>query len=321
MTDTARETVHLNLGEVHNLAFNCLKANGCDDENAQAIADNMTAAERDGSVSHGLFRLPGYVSSLRSGKADGKARPRITRPAPGVVRADAVDGFAPLALEQARRQLVEAARMQGIALLALVRCHHFAALWPEVEALARQCLVAIAVTSTLPPEPSGLSISSARGEVMVAARDGHLVPPGVGLDAAGNPTTDPKAILDGGVMLPFGGYKGAAISLMVELLAGALLGDVFSFEAGQADNYDGGPSRGGELIIAIDPARTSSGAGWRAHGEALFREILASGGEGRAPRLPGDRRYANRAKTPAEGINLPQALYEKIVDLTGEADA
>lgn len=350
MTDAARETVHLNLGEVHNLAFNCLKANGCDDENAQAIADNMTAAERDGSVSHGLFRLPGYVASLRSGKADGKARPRITRPVPGVVRADAVDGFAPLALEQARRQLVEAARMQGIALLALVRCHHFAALWPEVEALARQGLVAFACTSTLPyAAPAGgtkplfgtnpvafawpradeaepvvidmATTTAARGEVMVAARDGHAVPPGVGLDASGNPTTDPKAILDGGVMLPFGGYKGAAISLMVELLAGALIGDVFSFEAGQADNYDGGPSRGGELIIAIDPARTSGGAGWRAHGEALFREILASGAEERAPRLPGDRRYANRAKTPAEGIGLPRALYEKIVDLTGEPDA
>ena len=65
----------------------------------------------------------------------------------------------------------------------------------------------------------------ARGEVMIAARDGKELPPGVGLGPDGQPSTDPKAVLEG-VLLPFGGYKGSAISMMVELLAAGLIGAV-----------------------------------------------------------------------------------------------
>jgi delta1-piperideine-2-carboxylate reductase len=345
MTEATDALKHLSLGEVHDLAFNCLAANGCDDANAQAIADNMTAAERDRSESHGLFRLPGYVASLQSGKADGKAVPRIEDTAPGVVRVDAANGFAPLALEVGRKPLVSKARTQGVAALAVHRTFHFAALWPEVEALAREGLVAFACTSTLPfaapaggakplfgtdpvafawPRPDGPPVvfdmattAMARGEVMIAAREGHDVPLGVGLDGTGQPTRDPKAILDEGVMLPFGGYKGSAISMMVELFAGALIGEVFSFQAGEADNRDGGPSRGGELILAIDPERVSGGGDWRGQGEALFQRMLETGNAPGAVRLPGDRRYANRDKTPRDGIAIPRALYGKIVDLTG----
>ena len=61
------------------------------------------------------------------------------------------------------------------------------------------------------------------------------------------------AIADGGVLLPFGGYKGSAIAMMVELMAGALVGDNFSFETAAKDNNDGGPPSGGEFILAISP--------------------------------------------------------------------
>ena len=66
-------------------------------------------------------------------------------------------------------------------------------------------------------------------------------------------------------MLPFGGYKGSAISMMVELLAGALLGEWFSFEAQEFDNNDGGPPRGGEFIFAISPEKVA-GEDWDNHG-------------------------------------------------------
>ena len=64
------------------------------------------------------------------------------------------------------------------------------------------------------------SAAMARGEIMMAARDGHTLPAGVGVDKDGNPTTDPNGILEGGAILPFGGHKGSAIAMMVELLAG-----------------------------------------------------------------------------------------------------
>ena len=70
--------------------------------------------------------------------------------------------------------------------------------------------------------------SMAMGDVQIAARDGREVPLGTGLDANGQPTTDPAAIAK--VLLPFGGYKGSAIAMMVELLAAGMTGEQFSFE-------------------------------------------------------------------------------------------
>src|SRR5690606_13009975 len=72
----------------------------------------------------------------------------------------------------------------------------------------------------------------ARGEIQIAARDGHEVPPGAGIDAEGRATTDPRAILEG-AQLAFGGYKGASIALMIDLLAGPLIGEVTSIETGE----------------------------------------------------------------------------------------
>ena len=68
-------TTSLKLNEIYDLAFNVLKKYGCDELNAEAVATTVTHAERDGSVSHGLFRIPGYVASLKSKKVNGNSRP------------------------------------------------------------------------------------------------------------------------------------------------------------------------------------------------------------------------------------------------------
>ena len=64
-------TTDLSLDEIYSLAKNVMLANGCDTANAEALADIICRAERDGSHSHGLFRVPGYVKAGRSGKVDG----------------------------------------------------------------------------------------------------------------------------------------------------------------------------------------------------------------------------------------------------------
>ena len=98
-------------------------------------------------------------------------------------------------------------------------------------------------------------------------------------------TTDPAAIAKG-VLLPFGGYKGSAIALMVELLAAGLTGEQFSFEARATDNGDGGPPRGGEMILGLAPS-VIAGEGWEAHVEGFVEKLQALDGI----RLPGARRH------------------------------
>jgi LDH2 family malate/lactate/ureidoglycolate dehydrogenase len=338
------DQAHLTLDDVHRLAKASLMSHGVSDAQATAVADNVTGAERDGCKSHGLFRIPGYVASVRNGRVTGDAVPSLHDLAPGVVKVDAENGFAPLAFEVGRQPLIVKARSQGIAVLAITNNYHFAAVWPETESLAQEGLVAMAFVSSLSfVAPAGgtkplygtnpfafawpradrppmvfdqASSASARGEIQIHLRDGLAIPEGWGIDTEGNPTTDAAEIL-AGAQLPFGGYKGAAIALMVELMAGALIGDVFSFEATKADNRGGGPSKGGECIIAIDPSRCIEGRGAAAqlaHAESLFGEILSQPGT----RLPSDRRYLAREKTPSEGVFIPVALHEELVALAGE---
>ena len=333
--------IRLSLEQVNNLATEVLTNNGVSLEHTRAIADTVTAAERDGCKSHGLFRVPGYVKSVHSGKITPDAVPVINDLAPGVVQVDAQNGFAPLALQIGREPLMAKARSQGIAALAVINCYHFAALWPEVEALAQEGLVAFAFVDAMSyVAPAGgikplygtnpmafgwprdgkppmvfdqASSASARGEIMIHQRDGVPIPEGWGIDADGHPTTDPAAALVG-AQLPFGGHKGAAIALMVELLAGALIGDMFSFEVSAQDNGDGGPPKGGEFMIAIDPSRCigkGNSKAQLAHAETLFAKILEQDGT----RLPSDRRYAARLRTPNEGITIPKSLYDDIQSL------
>ena len=330
----------LTLEQIHALALACLMDNGCDQTNADAVATTVTHAERDGSVSHGLFRIPGYVAALRSGKVNGGAVPRVESVTPALMRVDGDGGFAPTALQHGIPALAEAATQCGVAVLAVVRVHHFAALWHETEALAERGLAALACTAYMPmvapagaatalfgtnpisfawPRPGDTPVvydmataSMAMGEIQIAARDGHDVPPGTGLAADGTPTTDPAKIADGGVLLPFGGHKGSAISLMIELLAAGLLGERFSYEAREADNRDGGPPRGGEFLLALSPQRIA-GSGWEQHAAEFFARLDALDGA----RLPGQRRHDNRKDLGPRAINA--ALVAKIRALCGAA--
>ena len=90
-------TVSMSLDAIYALAHDTMIANGCNEANAAALADIVMRAERDGSHSHGLFRVPGYVKALRSGKVDGKAKPTVTKKTPAVVHVDGHGCFAPLA--------------------------------------------------------------------------------------------------------------------------------------------------------------------------------------------------------------------------------
>ena len=330
-------TVSLKLDEIFDLAKKTLLANGCDDETASVLAELIMKAERDGSLSHGLFRLPAYVSGLKSGKINGKARPEVKKISPSVIKVLGNNCLAPMVLNKGLPELIKTAKENGVAVLAINNSHHMAAMWLETEAVAEEGLVAFACTSYKPavahagaikplfgtnpisfawPRPGKTPVvfdmataSMAMGEVQVAKREGHKVPLGTGLTKDGKDTTDPAEIADGGVLLPFGGYKGSSIAMMVELLAGALVGDNFSFETAAKDNNDGGPPSGGEFILAISPEKISS-SGWDKHADEFFNKMKSFEGV----RLPGERRHKNRLDKGPRNIN--KELVDKIKTLS-----
>ena len=92
--------------------------------------------------------------------------------------------------------------------------------------------------------------------------------------------------------MPFGGYKGSAIAMMVELMAGALVGDNFSFETAAKDNNDGGPPSGGEFILAISIQIKPQELIGNKHANEFFEKMKSIG----EVRLPGERRHKNRLR-------------------------
>ena len=330
-------TISLSLDEIFDLAKKTLLANGCDDETASILADLIMKAERDGSLSHGLFRLPAYVTGLKSGKINGKGKPEVKKISPSVIKVLGNNCLAPVVLNKGIPELVKAAKENGVAVLAINNSHHMAAMWPETEMIAEQGLVAFACTSYKPavapagatkplfgtnpisfawPRPGKTPVvydmataSMAMGEVQVAKREGHKVPLGTGLTKDGKETTDPGQIADGGVLLPFGGYKGSGLAMMVELVAGALVGDNFRYAPAAKDNNDGGPPSGGEFILAISPDKLSEND-WNKHSDEFFDKMKSMAGV----RLPGERRHKNRLDKGPRKIN--EELVKKIKSLS-----
>ena len=143
------DTLQLRLDEVQELARAACEANGCSAEQARAIADTVTAAERDQCHSHGLFRIPFFVRAMRESGVSPQAEPRLEELAPSVLRIDGGLGFAPLVLETGCNALIERTREQGIAALCLTNVFHISALWPEVERLADAGLVGFAFTGAI----------------------------------------------------------------------------------------------------------------------------------------------------------------------------
>lgn len=339
------DTVRLPLDDIGALARAALMSRGFSAEQAGAIAANVTAAERDGCVSHGLFRIPFYVNALKNEACDPAAVPTLSTDDSAIVHVDAGTGFCPLALELGLPALASAARRHGIAALAIRNVYNIAALWPEVERLADDGLVAFAFTaSNASVAPAGgikpvygtnpmafgfprrdrpplvfdqASSACARGEIQLHQRAGEPLPAGWAIDVDGQPTTDPDAAL-AGAQLPFGGHKGAALALMVELLAGALIGELFSVESGERDVHEAGAPFGGEFLIAIDPSRCAPPGRTTQHldrAEFLFARILEQDGT----RLPSDRRYAARQRHVSDGVDVAAPLVQSLRELAGTA--
>ncbi|MBD8679514.1 Ldh family oxidoreductase [Sphingomonas sp. CFBP 13720] len=330
------DLISMTLEEVRGYAHATLTAVGLSPAHVTAVAETMVAGERDGCGSHGLYRLLVAAHSVAVGTVVPDAVPVLTSPRAGLIRVDGGGGFAQLAFETGRAPLVAAARANGIAALALNNIVHFAALWPEVEALAEDGLVALACTpshawvapagGTKPlfgtnpiafgwPRPGSLPFvfdfatsKVARGEIELHRRAGKPVPPDWGHAADGSTTTDAEAVL-AGAMRTFGGHKGSALATMVELIAGPLIGDLTSAGSLAADAGRKGSPIGGELILAIDPAGFlgTAAADHLTRAEAVFAGI-----EGQGARLPGARRHAARAVSLRDGVRVPRRLIADI---------
>ncbi len=309
-------------------------------QTATAIAHVIASGERDACKSHGVYRIEGCLRAMAAGTVVPDAVPHLVDAGvdakTSVIEVDAGGGFANAAYEVAEQALIERTRETGLAALVIRDCLHFSALWYEVERLAGQGLASISMCpSYATVAPSGgqepllgtnpfafgwprvgdtpyvfdfATSVAARGEVELHRRAGTPLPEGWAIDQNGDPTTDPAAALEG-AMLPFGSHKGSAISTMIELLSGAMLGEFMSREALDFVGTTALLPRHGALIVAFDPKvfAARSGRDPIAEGERLIEAIVGQGA-----RLPSQRRFVARAQSLEHGIALTQQEWSDL---------
>lgn len=305
---------------------------GASPEAAAALTDAAVAAEAAGQPNVGLAHLVDHLEALKAGRIKGDAVPVVSRPARAIFHSDAGGGIAQLGFDMAFDALVAAARDLGIALFAQHNAYTCGALGWFASRLASSGLVAIAasngpalmagsggasrVFSTNPlafaaPRENGtpLLIDQASSEtafvnVRRAAKEGRPIPQGWALDSEGKPTTDAAAAVKG-MLLAYGGARGANIALMVEVLAAGLTGANWSLDA--PSFVSGGKSPGsGLLVIAIEPKLLDPQFASRLNDQ--LRRLK----EDHHIHIPGGKRGDATAEAVREGIVVDQTLLERL---------
>lgn len=329
------EPVRLKPKAARKLIFDALTGAGTAPVNASYFTEAILDTELSGLEGHGFYWLQFYCEHVKSGKVDGRARPRVKKLSPVAFRVDARRGFAHPAIEKGFEALVPAAKKFGIAGMAVHNSYNAATLGFHTGMLARQGLVAFGFTNAMPviapvggsrpvigTNPLSFAVPGRNGKIALlidqsssavawtavkrAAEEGRAIPLGWALDKEGKPTTDPDKGLEGS-MAPSGGYKGFGQGLIVEIMCAAVAGAFRGPEMGSFMENDGKPIGCGQFFIAIAPEPFSGGR-FAKQVAALARSITAQKGA----RLPNARRTANQKRLAKEGLPIEPALYERL---------
>ncbi|GAA1085082.1 MULTISPECIES: Ldh family oxidoreductase [Streptomyces violaceusniger group] len=333
-------------------AFECVGMRSAD---AQIMAASLVEADVMGVSTHGLNRLESYLGQLRAGQVEVRPIEATVKEGPASVLIDAGGGLgAPVGIRTVEA-LISKARSCGVALGAVRKVAHFGAAGFYTRHAARSGFLAVAASSSsasvVPfggrgPRIGNSPISFAtpgvehpelvmdmalsttsRGRIKLAADKGEDLPEGWAVDSSGAPTTDPEAALAGGV-LPSGGHKGSALSLMVEMLASGLAGANLT----QQINHAGFTSAAGReasstldvtvgnFYLVIDADLFGDGTGVRERATAIANHVRASEPALHVDQVlaPGDIEAARAEQASHEGVSLSERTLQSLARVAGQ---
>lgn len=267
--------VQIPIPEVKKLGIKVLTDVGTPIEYAEIITNSLIDAQSVGHASHGVIRLLEYTESVSTGLVKADVAPVIKSETTSAVVIDAGWGWGTIACRLAMQHVKTKANATGIAIATIQNCNHIGRLGEYVDQLADENLIALMWCNGNPsvaayggkerlfgtnPFAAGIPTSnesvvidfataaSAEGKLRVARANGQSIPPDTIIDSSGNPSQDPNDFYNGGALLPFGGHKGYCLTLMIELLGGALS----QIHPNVNPKYTHGF---GTVLIAIDPTK------------------------------------------------------------------
>ncbi|KAI4741027.1 Malate/L-lactate dehydrogenase [Aureobasidium sp. EXF-12298] len=316
-----------------------LQANGVSEQDATTIAHCLVAADLRGVDTHGVNRIPSYLARIRQGVLDPTAQPTIVNQTPVVAQVDGKNAFGFVAARLGMERAVDMAKIYGIGMVSVKHSNHFGmSAWLVQQALDAG-MMSLVFTNSSPALPvwggkeklMGVSpiacgapgsehdfildmapSVAARGKIYKAKRRGEKIPVDWALDRDGNRTDDPSAALEG-VMLPMGGPKGSALSIMMDVFSGVLSGSAF---AGHVTNpYDPSkPADVGHFLIALKPDLFLSSNDFKQRMEYLYGRVVNCEKMAGVDRIyfPGEIEQLTEAERRKSGIPYVAAEIEAL---------
>ncbi len=321
---------------------------GLPEPHALIVADCLVKANLRGLESHGVARIPIYAKRLRLGLVNPCPALALNRVAPGAAHLDGDDGMGMVVGTEAMKGAIAIAQETGVGLVGVRRSTHYGMAAYYVLQATTADHIGFAFTNSSPgmapfggtkpilgvnplavgvpagrrpPVVLDMAMSGiARGKMRLAAMHGEPIAEGLGVDAQGRPTTDGMAVFGGGAVNPFGGPKGSALAIWMEIMGGVLTGAAFAGEMKSLYEDFSGPQRIGHVFMAIRPDLFLPMAEFKqrmdtmidrlkdSHPAAGFDEVLMPG-------EPEARREEERMRT---GIPLTP---EVLAPLRAEAEA
>ena len=325
-------------GKLVELVAAVMAGGGCGAGEAATIARRLVDSNIVGHDSHGVLRVGKYLEWVRAGWLRPNTPPTVVFDSDAIAIIDGNRGFGQVTGEFATNLGIAKAAKTGIAMIGLRNCGHLGRLgdWAEMAAAAQQVSLHFLNTSgaqrvapfggtdrrlsTNPlaigmpvdgAEPAILDITTsmvAEGKLMVAMNKGEEVPAGWIIDKAGNPTTDSKDFYDGGALLTVGAHKGSGLSILTDLLAGAVT-------TGRSSDPDDPVLRNNMLSIYIAPAVYDAGGGVLREARRLVDWVKASppAAPGQPVLAPGEVERNSRAARAANGVPLDDKTWADLV--------
>jgi ureidoglycolate dehydrogenase (NAD+) len=315
------------------------RAAGLGEAHAVEWARTLVWANARGVDSHGVLRIPRYLELLRSGAINPRPRlaMRLAAGAIGLLEADRAPG--PVAMNRAMDEAIAIAARLHLGWVVARDITHAGAVGHFALRAAEKGLAGLVMTASGPlmawPGSQGAVVSTnpiaiaipaagrapllldmstaavALGKIMAAKDAGTAIPEGWGLDASGNPTTDPANVA---TLLPMAGPKGAGLSLMIECLASLAAGNPLLAPALSGQGPQEGPRMNG-LAIALDLAAFGAPGDVAAEAAALAEAVTSvPAAEGQTVLLPGERGDATMGRRLREGIPLPPGTWKRLAD-------
>jgi ureidoglycolate dehydrogenase (NAD+) len=335
-------------GELTALATRALQGSGVCEADARAAARILVLGDLFGHHTHGVSRLESYCDRLAIGGIDARAAIGVESVAPGMLKVDGANGVGPAVGMRALEAAIAAARTNGIAIAFARASNHFGACGPYCWIAAELGFASIVGSNATPtiaptggldtrvgnnplaigvPQPGAAPIIldmamsvAARAKIRNAVKRGEPIPETWATDRAGNPTTDPRAAIDG-FLLPFGGYKGYGLALMVDLFAGVLSDASYLTRVNSWIDEPHLEQKIGHFFIVIDTARLGN-AQWLADRVSDFAAIVHDtppAKPGTPVRLPGEAEIANLVRQRRDGIDIDAALVAKLESYAARA--